>query len=79
MSQERCPFCGLDPYEYVDTGIGLQAVAVTCCEFGIEYFDWQISNPRIDRIGDLLLGDCRRRRRGARLLKQLEAEMEDAA
>jgi hypothetical protein len=29
-----CPFCGLDPYEYVDVGIGSIPVAVTCCEDG---------------------------------------------
>lgn len=27
-----CPFCGLDPYEYVDVGIGSVPVAVNCCE-----------------------------------------------
>ena len=27
-----CPFCGLDPYEYVDVGIGSIPVAVNCCE-----------------------------------------------
>ena len=30
----RCAFCGRDPYEYVDVGVGTVAVAVTCCEFG---------------------------------------------
>ena len=34
-----CPFCGHDPYEYVDIGIGFQPVAVTCCGLGIELFD----------------------------------------
>ena len=29
-----CPFCGLHPYEYVDIGVGSQAVAVNCCEDG---------------------------------------------
>lgn len=31
-----CPFCGLDPYEYVDVGIGSVPVAVNCCEYGVE-------------------------------------------
>ena len=26
-----CPFCGLDPFEYVDVGIGQVPVAVNCC------------------------------------------------
>ncbi len=34
-----CPFCGHDPYHYVDNGIGMEAVAVTCCELGIVLFD----------------------------------------
>ena len=35
----KCPFCGLHPYEYVDIGIGQQAVAVNCCEGGYLLFD----------------------------------------
>jgi hypothetical protein len=27
-----CPFCGYDPYDYVDVGIGRIPVAITCCE-----------------------------------------------
>lgn len=27
-----CPFCKQDPYHYVDNGIGMEAVAVNCCE-----------------------------------------------
>lgn len=34
MSKEICPFCGLDPYEYVDVGVGVIAVAVNCCNEG---------------------------------------------
>lgn len=34
-----CPFCKCDPYHYVDIGVGYEAVAVTCCEAGIEFFD----------------------------------------
>ncbi len=33
-----CPFCGLDPYEYVHNGLGREAVGVTCCEDGRLYF-----------------------------------------
>lgn len=35
----RCPFCGLDPYEYVDVGVGHVPVAVNCCSMGYSYFD----------------------------------------
>lgn len=30
-----CQYCGLDPYEYVDVGVGFVPVAVNCCERGI--------------------------------------------
>ena len=33
-----CPFCGRDPYHYVDNGVGMERVAVTCCDEGIAYF-----------------------------------------
>lgn len=33
-----CPFCGHDPYHYVDNGVGMEAVAVTCCDLGIALF-----------------------------------------
>ena len=36
----KCPYCGGDPYECVDIGVGTQAVALSgCCEDGLEYFD----------------------------------------
>lgn len=31
---EVCPFCNHDPYHYVDNGVGMEAVAVTCCDLG---------------------------------------------
>jgi hypothetical protein len=33
-----CPFCGRDPFHYVDNGLGMEAVAVDCCELGDLYF-----------------------------------------
>ena len=33
-----CPFCGLDPYEYVNVGIGSVPVAVNCCEEGVSLY-----------------------------------------
>jgi hypothetical protein len=33
-----CPFCGHDPYHYVDNGVGMERVAVTCCDLGIALF-----------------------------------------
>lgn len=34
----ECPFCGRDPFCYVHNGIGLEAVAVDCCDLGDLYF-----------------------------------------
>jgi len=36
----NCPFCGCEPYEYVDVGIGMIPVAVTCCSAGIAFFQY---------------------------------------
>lgn len=33
-----CPFCGRDPYHYVDNGVGMERVAVVCCDLGIALF-----------------------------------------
>lgn len=33
-----CPFCGRDPFHYVDNGVGMEAVAVTCCNLGDAFF-----------------------------------------
>ena len=30
----KCENCGLDPYEYVNVGIGSIPVAVNCCDVG---------------------------------------------
>ncbi len=38
MSAPVCPFCERDPFHYVDNGIGMEAVAVNCCELGNLYF-----------------------------------------
>lgn len=36
---ERCVFCGHDPYHYVDNGVGMERVAVTCCDLGCAIYD----------------------------------------
>lgn len=37
-TEPRCPFCGRDPFHYVDNGVGMEAVAVICCELGVELY-----------------------------------------
>ena len=34
----ECPFCGRDPFHYVNNGVGMEAVAVVCCDLGDLYF-----------------------------------------
>lgn len=38
MGATVCPFCGCDPFHYVNNGVGMEAVAVTCCDPGVEHF-----------------------------------------
>lgn len=40
-----CPFCARDPFHYVDNGIGMEPVAVTCCENGDLFFRGKRSVP----------------------------------
>lgn len=60
MALVTCPFCGCDPYEYVDNGVGMEPVAITCCSLGREYFDpgdeetVTIGRGTFDSIADLL-------------------------
>lgn len=66
-----CPFCGLDPYEYVDVGLGGRGVpvAVSCCEFGQMLFDDRTADKRwihlaekaLEELGDSPYGETRMR------------------
>lgn len=57
-----CPFCGCDPFHRVDNGVGMEAVAVTCCELGDQYFrgarpapeEVTLSWEEFERIGQRL-------------------------
>lgn len=35
MTDERCEFCGRDPYHWVDIGVGFEPVAIVCCDEAI--------------------------------------------
>jgi len=46
LAHDLCPFCGRDPYYYVDVGVGMQKAAVVCCDLGIgliQHGDEQLS------------------------------------
>jgi hypothetical protein len=64
LSDHGCAFCGRDPYEYVDIGVGYQAVAVSCCDEGISLY--QYHDKTLERIARLLTGDKRQAVRGRR-------------
>lgn len=59
-----CPFCERDPFHYVDIGIGMQAVAVDCCELGDAYF----RGARPELTEDVMLSPDEFRIVGQRLL-----------
>lgn len=42
-----CPFCGLDPYDYIHNGLGLQPIAVTCCDGGVALFQYGMDYGKI--------------------------------
>ena len=46
MSDPTCPFCGRDPFHYVDNGVGMEAVAVTCCDLGDMFFRGARPDPK---------------------------------
>lgn len=46
-----CPFCGHDPFHYVDNGVGMEAVAVTCCELGDQLFRGMRPAPETVTLG----------------------------
>lgn len=47
---EKCPFCGCDPFHYENNGLGMERVAVNCCDHGVELFS---SKDECDPIHDI--------------------------
>ena len=52
-----CPFCGREPYHYVDIGVGMDRAAVDCCDLGIGLF--QHGDDQISRAAGLLANMAR--------------------
>ena len=46
MRETRCPFCGHDPYHYVDIGVGYEPAAVICCDLGVDLFQYGTKKAR---------------------------------
>ena len=66
----RCSFCGRDPYEYVDIGVGMERVAVTCCELGCAVYD-----HRNDDAAEITVTSAELREMAAKV-SQLEWQIE---
>jgi len=74
-----CAFCGMDPYEYVDVGVGWVPVAVTCCYMAYSAMGGPPQKRAIDPImGRVLSGlystDRRVFRRCRRLAEKMTGE-----
>jgi hypothetical protein len=70
-----CPFCGCDPYEYVDVGVGYVPVAVTCCDLGVGLF--QHFDRKARQIARLLRSPtAKRHARGVRLMREYNGDNE---
>ena len=82
MSEPTCPFCGRDPFHYVDNGIGMEAVAVDCCELGNLYFrgaraapeEIDLSWEEFSEIGQRLLSTSTALRAMREALEKISAE-----
>jgi hypothetical protein len=59
-----CPFCGRDPFVYVDIGVGCEAVAVDCCELGDAFF----RGAREPITGDVVIDPDTFRELGSRIV-----------
>lgn len=49
---QDCPFCGHDPYHYVDVGVGMVPAAITCCDLGIGLFQYR--DEQLVRVAETL-------------------------
>lgn len=72
---DRCPFCGRDPYHYVDIGVGFQAAAVECCSAGIELIQYHSKKAR----QALRLMRSHSPRKKARAKRMIDAAQESGA
>lgn len=69
-----CPICRCDPYEYVDVGVGMMPVAITCCEAGMLLFS-RVESPAQKALRRALRlrrsHSPRRKARARRLMRDL--------
>lgn len=66
-----CPFCKRDPFHYVDVGTGMAAVAVTCCELGVELFQYGTKEAR-QTLENMRSHSPRRKARAMKVLREYD-------
>ena len=74
----RCVFCKMDPYEYVDVGVCMVPVAITCCDLGVDLYS--LNRPAARRSAQRVMRDMQSfsPKRKARAMKALrEAGLRD--
>ena len=70
---ERCPFCGHDPFHYVDVGVGMVPVAINCCDAGIALYSRSPVSKVLARVLALRRSHSpRKKARAKRILESLE-------
>jgi hypothetical protein len=76
---DNCAFCGRDPYEYVDIGVGRERVAVTCCDLGVAVYDHrndddtmiEVSSAELRELSERILSTAWEIERRDRLIGKL--------
>ncbi len=67
---EICPFCKRDPFHYVHNGIGMEPVAIDCCNLGVALWG---GNRQVAKIAELKRsGSPRKQARAKRMMDKLD-------
>lgn len=75
MSTTRCPFCHMDPFHYVDNGVGMEAVAVTCCDAGVDLYSKSRNTVPLKILALRRSHSPRRKARAQRLFQSTYPEL----
>lgn len=64
-----CPFCKCNPYEYVDNGICMERVGISCCQLGIEL--WNGNKKANQALRFMRSNSPRKKARAKKIIEQL--------
>lgn len=65
-----CPFCKCDPYEYVDNGICMERVAISCCQLGIGL--WRGDKKAKQAFRFMRSNSPRKKARAKKIIEEME-------